>query len=496
MVKRLYLRSLSIFITPIILVSLMGHPLHSYASNTLTSSKDVEIPEELANDPVYCSMNTPSESVSDEMIRAWRDYGHIIHDDIPSSAEYLLNFGAIEETTKTTLPDQFTVYLGKMKMFAYSISQKRWITIDSQPYPTGIYIYTLPWTTTTATKCKDVTYYDNYAKVELTKKDLQGNCLHFWGRSVPLLKDDYLYYAACYDVWISGNAVGTLTASGGIDTKDSTGRNTLTQLYSSRGYSGATYKKTVWGTNIPNDEYQKCNSQMLNLLYSSDSAYSGSNTSSKSESTNKSSNANKSNGKKSNSQKSENDKKSSQKTDTETTPSNKEGTSKTPDKAADKSNDEKTTDEKTSSEIEIPGESFTEQSAATESSAESSTDVVTTPSVESNNRDASTDENNKTYYKLRAPKIKLLSAKNKSIDVKWQKSSQSISGYEVQYSTKQKISKKAKKVRIKGKKHTSTVISTLIPNTFYFIRVRSYKKIGSKTVYSKWNKQQYIKTKK
>ena len=228
---------------------------------------DGTIPVTKLNDPVYCSMNLPSESRSDEMIKAWRDNGHITGDTNSPSMGRLLNFGAVEDTSGVTLPDTFSVYLGKMKMFAYSQSQQKWITLDSQPYPQGVYIYTLPWSTTKAIKCQNVTYFDDYIKVDLTKKELQGNCLHFWGKTVPLNNSDYLYYAASYEVWVSDNVVGALTASGGIDTKDSAGVSTLSQLYSTRGYSCTTYPKSIWGNTIPNSEYDATNATILNSMY-------------------------------------------------------------------------------------------------------------------------------------------------------------------------------------------------------------------------------------
>ncbi|WP_155829130.1 hypothetical protein [Butyrivibrio sp. AD3002] len=228
---------------------------------------DGSIPVSKLDDPIYCSMNLPSESLSDVMIEAWRDNGHIVGDTSSPDAKKILNFGAVEETTGAVLPDNFSVYIGKMKMYAYSKSRKRWILLDSQPYPRGIYIYTLPWTTTVSEKCKNVTYYDDYARVDLTKDELEGNCLHFWGSPVDLDKADYLYYAASYDIWVSENSVDLLTASGGIDTKDAQGQNTISQLYSSRGFSCQTYLKSIWGTTVPNSEYDLCNTSELNQIY-------------------------------------------------------------------------------------------------------------------------------------------------------------------------------------------------------------------------------------
>lgn len=232
-----------------------------------SDAADGIIPMSLINDKIYTSMNLPSESRSDMMISAWRDNGHSAGSTSSPDCKTLTNFGAIETTSGMTLPDSFNIYLGAIKMYAYSKSQQKWILIDSHPYPTGIYVYTLPWTTTKATKCTDVTYTSTYAKVKLTKDQLQNNCLHFWGSNVPLNKSDYLYFASSYDFWVDSSLTSKLTASSGIDAKDSTGSKVISQLFSSRGYSSKTYKKTVWGTTIPNDKYTTEWSQQLQALY-------------------------------------------------------------------------------------------------------------------------------------------------------------------------------------------------------------------------------------
>lgn len=230
---------------------------------------DGVIPVSLINDPVYTSMNLPSESRSSVMIDAWRDNGHICGSTSVSGGTRLLHFGAIEVTDSATLPDNFSVYLGKIKMFAYSKSKQKWITLDANAYPQGeIRLYTLPWNTTTATKCNNITYSNNYVKVDLTKKELQNCCLHFWGKSVPLNNSDYLYYASSYEVWVSNNAVGKLTASSGIDVKDDKAKTTYSQLFTSRGISCASYSKSVWGTTIPNNVYKAQWGKDIQALYS------------------------------------------------------------------------------------------------------------------------------------------------------------------------------------------------------------------------------------
>ncbi len=227
---------------------------------------DGYIPASYLDDPVYCSMNLPSESQSDYMISIGRDNGHIIGDTSSSLAQKILSIGALYTTSGQTLPENFSVYIGPIKLFAYSASQQKWLEIDSQPYPTGIYVYTLPWTSTKSTQA-NVTYTNEYAKVDLTSQEMTGNVLHFWGKPVPLDKADYLYYACAYSFWVDKSVEGKLTATNGIDTKDISGRSTITQLYSSRGISASTTAKTIWGNTIPNSIYESCKSSVLSEMY-------------------------------------------------------------------------------------------------------------------------------------------------------------------------------------------------------------------------------------
>lgn len=218
-------------------------------------------------DPVYQSMNLPSESQSDYMISVNRNKGKIIGNTSSPYTEKVLGFGGLYTTSGETLPNNFCVYLSKIKVFAFSKSAQKWIVIDSQPYPCGIYIFTLPWGNSKVTKCKNVTYTNNYAKVQLTKDEMENACLHFWGKSVPIKKDDYIYYACAYTFWVDSSAANKMTATNGVDAKDYTGDNTIIQLYSSRGISSSTSPKTIWGHTIPNENYFNCNGTSLNYLF-------------------------------------------------------------------------------------------------------------------------------------------------------------------------------------------------------------------------------------
>ena len=73
-----------------------------YWDEYFKADKDVhdgKIPVSLLNDPVYCSMNLPSESRSDFMIEAWRDNAHIIGDCSSPKATKMLGMGAVYLST-------------------------------------------------------------------------------------------------------------------------------------------------------------------------------------------------------------------------------------------------------------------------------------------------------------------------------------------------------------------------------------------------------------
>ncbi len=97
---------------------------------------------------------------------------------------------------------------------------------------------------------------------------------------------------------------------------------------------------------------------------------------------------------------------------------------------------------------------------------------------------------------LKKTSIKKLNGKNKSVKVQWKKISSGIAGYEIQYSTDKRFSvNKTKSKIIKKSKTTSKEIKKLKRNTKYYIRIRTYKKDGSKTIYSNWSKIKSVRTK-
>ena len=118
------------------------------------------------------------------------------------------------------------------------------------------------------------------------------------------------------------------------------------------------------------------------------------------------------------------------------------------------------------------------------------------PSAPSGATKVSGDYVNKKYKKAN---ISSLKKGKKSITVKWKKV-KSIKGYQIEYSTSKKFTKKtSKKVLVSKQKKTSQTIKNLKGKKTYYVRIRTYKnvKFNGKTVkvYSSWSKSKSVKTK-
>ncbi|MBS6722033.1 MAG: fibronectin type III domain-containing protein [Clostridiales bacterium] len=99
-------------------------------------------------------------------------------------------------------------------------------------------------------------------------------------------------------------------------------------------------------------------------------------------------------------------------------------------------------------------------------------------------------------FKIRpqATKLKKLVKGKRSIKVKWAKKEKQVTGYMIMCSTKKDFSSNVKKVTVKKKTNKYT-FKNLKKKKKYFVRVRTYKKSGGETYYSKWSNVMKIKTK-
>ena len=90
--------------------------------------------------------------------------------------------------------------------------------------------------------------------------------------------------------------------------------------------------------------------------------------------------------------------------------------------------------------------------------------------------------------------VSKVTAGTKKLTVKWTKKTAQVTGYEIQYST----SKAFKSVKTKTVSKNSTVSASLTglkAKTTYYIRVRTYKTVNGKKVYSAWSTVKSAKTK-
>lgn len=90
-------------------------------------------------------------------------------------------------------------------------------------------------------------------------------------------------------------------------------------------------------------------------------------------------------------------------------------------------------------------------------------------------------------------KIQKLAKGDKKITVKWGIVKKQCSGYQIQYSTSEKFTKKTtKKVTVKSYKTTKKTIRNLKSNKKYYVRIRTYKVVKGKKYYSYWSKVKSI----
>ena len=86
--------------------------------------------------------------------------------------------------------------------------------------------------------------------------------------------------------------------------------------------------------------------------------------------------------------------------------------------------------------------------------------------------------------------LKAVSTSKKKVKVSWKKSS-SITGYEIQYSTRKNF-KGAKSITVKGAKTSSKVISKLSSKKKYYVRIRAYKTVSKVPYRSGWTKAKTV----
>ena len=107
-------------------------------------------------------------------------------------------------------------------------------------------------------------------------------------------------------------------------------------------------------------------------------------------------------------------------------------------------------------------------------------------------------EGEQTMYFTINPKstsLSTLTAAKKGFNAKWKKQSPQTSGYQIMYATNSKFTSGKKTVTVSSNKTTSKKITKLKTKKKYYVKVRTYKKVGSTKYYSSWSKAKTVKTK-
>ena len=104
------------------------------------------------------------------------------------------------------------------------------------------------------------------------------------------------------------------------------------------------------------------------------------------------------------------------------------------------------------------------------------------------------DEDVTVISKPKSASIKKVKGAKKAISVIWKKVG-GVKGYQIQVATDKKFKKNKKTVTIKKQKTTKTTVKKLKAKKKYYVRVRAYKTVNGKKVYSSWSKVKTVKTK-
>ena len=107
-------------------------------------------------------------------------------------------------------------------------------------------------------------------------------------------------------------------------------------------------------------------------------------------------------------------------------------------------------------------------------------------------------EGEQTLYFTINPKstsLSTLTATKKGFTAKWKKQSTQTSGYQIMYATNSKFTSGKKTITVSSNKTISKKITKLKAKKKYYVKVRTYKKVGSTKYYSSWSKVKTVKTK-
>ena len=102
----------------------------------------------------------------------------------------------------------------------------------------------------------------------------------------------------------------------------------------------------------------------------------------------------------------------------------------------------------------------------------------------------------KTFtIKPKGTSLSKLTSKSKGFKIKWKKQEVQTSGYQIQYATKSSFSNKRTKT-ITSRTKTTITLKNLKAKKKYYVRIRTYKMVSGKKLYSAWSGVKKVKTRK
>ncbi len=140
-----------------------------------------------------------------------------------------------------------------------------------------------------------------------------------------------------------------------------------------------------------------------------------------------------------------------------------------------------------------PSQSTSQVTATTKASTTQTTQTTATTTLPYPSQTAKA-ATKVTVKKPKKTSVKKVSKGKNKATVYWAKTS-GVKGYQVQIATDKKFKKNRKTVTIKKQKTTKTTLKKLKSKKTYFVRVRTYKTVNGKKVYSAWSKTKSFKVK-
>ena len=167
--------------------------------------------------------------------------------------------GAIYKVKDAEIPDNVTIYLGKLAMFVL-LKDGIWRKLAENDFPAGFGLFELPWVpeTTRTLDSSKVIRHNDYIEYRLTKEDFSGlnegkteAVLHFWGSDGFIEeRDDIVGIISAFDFWVKEpEAQDKFIAAIGVDQID-TNTKTIKQGFSGIAMNIKTYPRTQWGTTM------------------------------------------------------------------------------------------------------------------------------------------------------------------------------------------------------------------------------------------------------